>query len=87
MKDNVNYSVKNVWDGTTEIITNTLNAGRLKAYQTKVYVFCLQDNTAIGNVTSDDTKGEAPVYNMAGQRIPTLREGINVTEGKVVVKK
>ena len=87
MKDNVNYSVKNVWDGTTEIITNTLNAGKLKAYQTKVYVFSLQDNTAIGNVTSDDTKGEAPVYNMAGQRIPTLREGINVTEGKVVVKK
>jgi hypothetical protein len=87
MKGNVNYSVKNVWDGTTETVTNTLNAGNLNAYQTKVYVFSLQDNTPVGNVSSDETNGEPPVYNMAGQRIPAMREGINVTDGRVVVKK
>lgn len=88
MDANATYTAKNVWAGTTEVVTGTIKAGTLEPYQTKVYILTIQGGeTGIHNVEPDARATNSPVYNMAGQRMPRVQKGVSITEGKVVVKK
>ena len=81
------YTVKNVWEGSTEVVSGTLKAGSLKAYQTKVFVFTRQGSeTGITETENGNVKTEN-CYDLSGRRVQNMQTGVSITDGKVVVKK
>ena len=89
MDANAAYTVKNVWEGSTEVVSGTLKAGSLKAYQTKVFVLTPQgDETGITETENGKVKTEnSPVFDLSGRRVQNMQTGVSITDGKVVVKK
>jgi hypothetical protein len=52
----------------------------------KGFFFAEEDATAIANVNVNDNDNQAAIYNVAGQRINKLQKGINIVNGKKVLK-
>lgn len=72
--------------------TGTIKAG--KAYlvlpettdAVKAFYFAEDDATGIANVNVNDNDNQTSIYNLAGQRINKLQKGINIVNGKKVLK-
>ena len=67
----------------------TIAAGKAyfeAAANVKVYYFAEDDATGIANVNVNDNDNQTSVYNLAGQRINKLQKGINIVNGKKVLK-
>jgi len=87
MDGEATYTAKNVWTGTTEVISGTIKAGSLKAYQTKVFVLTRQgEETGIAE-TENGKRETENCYDLSGRRVQNLQTGVGITDGKVVVKK
>ena len=50
----------------------------------KAFYFAEEGATGIANVNVNDN--QAVIYNMAGQRISKLQKGINIVNGKKIMK-
>ena len=50
------------------------------------YLLTITDPDGIGSLTSDPSKGEGAIYNVAGQRLSKIQRGINIVNGKKVLK-
>ena len=61
------------------VITNGTQAERIHV------TACMEDPTAIREVKGSDGS-DVPVYNLSGQRLGTVRKGINIIGGKKVLK-
>ena len=69
--------------------TGTIPAG--KAYYTsasgvKAFYFAGEDATGIEMVNGQSSMANAPIYNLAGQRINKMQKGINIVNGKKVLR-
>lgn len=71
-----------------------VNTGTLKPYRAaisvasgvQVYNIALDDSaTGINNLNADQSHNNA-IYNLAGQRIQRIRKGINIIDGKKIIK-
>ena len=68
------------------------NVAGFKAYletsaDVKGFVFKFEDNaTAIENVQCSMFNVQSPVYNLAGQRIQKMQKGVNIVNGKKILK-
>ena len=68
----------------------TIPAG--KAYlevpgtEVKGFTFVFDDETGINSLTPALSEGEGVIYNLAGQRIQKMQRGINIVNGKKVLK-
>lgn len=79
--------------GLYKATTGTIAAG--KAYieldgntgpLVKALYFVEEGETAINNLTPAIAEGEGAIYNMAGQRISKLQKGVNIVNGKKILK-
>ena len=52
----------------------------------KALLFNAEDETAISNVNANGNGNNAAIYNMAGQRISKLQKGVNIVNGKKILK-
>ena len=75
------------WDGTT------LKANRAYLDQStaeaavKGYILMFDDDaTSINSLTPALSEGEGAIYNLAGQRISKMQKGINIVNGKKILK-
>jgi hypothetical protein len=50
------------------------------------YPFFGDDATAIANVNVNDNDNQAVIYNVAGQRVSKMQKGINIVNGKKILK-
>ena len=68
----------------------TIAAGKayieLPSTEVKAFYFDGEEETAIESLTPALSKGEGAIYNIAGQRINKLQKGINIVNGKKVLK-
>ncbi len=69
--------------------TGTIAAGKAYFQSTsgvKAFYFDGNDATGISEVESSKLKVESPIYNVAGQRLQKAQKGINIINGKKVLK-
>ena len=59
-----------------------LGASAVKAF----YPFFGEDATGIANVNDNVNDNQTSIYNLAGQRINKLQKGINIVNGKKILK-
>ena len=52
----------------------------------KAFFFAGEDATAIDNVNANVNDNNAAIYNMAGQKLSKLQKGINIVNGKKILK-
>jgi hypothetical protein len=52
----------------------------------KGYLFSFDNETAIANVNVNDNLIEGAIYNIAGQRLSKMQKGINIVNGKKMLK-
>ena len=52
----------------------------------KAFYFDGDEETAINSLTPALSEGEGAIYNMAGQRVSKLQKGINIVNGKKILK-
>ena len=52
----------------------------------KAFYLTEEDATAIGNVNVNDNVNAGVIYNLSGQRVSKLQKGINIVNGKKVLK-
>ncbi len=52
----------------------------------KAFFFNGEEETAINSLTPALSEGEGAIYNMAGQKLSKLQKGINIVNGKKVLK-
>ena len=67
----------------------TIKAGKaylLQAEGVKAFLFSEESETAIGNVNVNDNVNAGVIYNLSGQRVSKLQKGINIVNGKKVLK-
>ena len=50
------------------------------------YPFFGDDETAISDVNVNGNANDAAIYNMAGQRVSKLQKGVNIVNGKKILK-
>ena len=50
------------------------------------YPFFGDDETAISDVNANGNANDAAIYNMAGQRVSKLQKGVNIVNGKKILK-
>ena len=70
-------------------LANSGNIAATKAYleidsEVKGFIFAEDAETAIANVNVNDN--QTPIYNLAGQRVSKLQKGINIVNGKKILK-
>ena len=68
----------------------TIKAGKayleLPATEVKAFYFAENGETAINSLTPALSEGEGAIYNIAGQRVSKLQKGINIVNGKKILK-
>ena len=70
--------------------TGTIQAG--KAYldvpgvDVKAFFFAGEDATGISEIAKEEATENGAIYNLAGQRISKMQKGINIVNGKKVLK-
>jgi hypothetical protein len=52
----------------------------------KALYFAEEDATGIANVNDNDNDNQAVIYNVAGQRVSKMQKGINIVNGKKILK-
>ena len=72
-------------DGKTYYITAVFNAIYSGAAELQPITVTENDPTAISDVKAE-TNADAVIYNLAGQRMNKLAKGINIVNGKKVIK-
>ena len=68
----------------------TIKAGKayieVPATEVKVFYFNGEDATGINGLNDVNDLNDAAIYNVAGQRVSKLQKGINIVNGKKVLK-
>ena len=75
------------WNGTTLSANRAYVAGSSSSGNVKGYVLNFDDDaTGIEMVNGQSSMVNDPIYNLAGQRISKMQKGINIVNGKKVLK-
>lgn len=72
--------------GTIKAGKAYLEASTIFGPLVKAFYLTEEDATAIGNVNVNDNVNAGVIYNLSGQRVSKLQKGINIVNGKKVLK-